>query len=148
MPDSEKDRAANDVAGQRAIFGLALSDKRKYPVQEFRAFVQATRRYIEITQDHPLIHRSVASAVNGLREYLAVERKRVQGMFCLGRTGWNVSCSLATILPSRATNLRDFERPPVVSHLVLETRDSRMHDFGGWGGGELYDVETRLHWRG
>jgi hypothetical protein len=79
MPDSEKDRAANDVAGQRAIFGLALSDKRKYPVQEFRAFVQATRRYIEITQDHPLIHRSVASAVNGLREYLAVERKRVPG---------------------------------------------------------------------
>jgi hypothetical protein len=44
----------------------------------------------------------------------------------------------------RATNLRDFERPPVVSHLVLETMDSRMHDFGGWGGGELYDVETRL----
>ena len=115
MPDSEKDRAANDVAGQRAIFGLALSDKRKYPVQEFRAFVQATRRYIEITQDHPLIHRSVASAVNGLREYLAVERKLVQGMFCLRRTGWNVSCSLATILPLRATNLRDFEWPPVVA---------------------------------
>src|SRR6266851_9589956 len=67
-----------------------------------------------------------------------------QGMFCLRRTGWNVSCSLATILPLRATNLRDFERPPVVSHLVLETMDSRMHDFGGWGGGELYDVETRL----
>ncbi len=126
MPDSEKDRAANDVVGQRAIFGLALSDKRKYPVQEFRAFVQATRRYIEITQDHPLIHRSVASAVNGLREYLAVERKRVPG---------------DVLFEADTTNLRDFEWP-------LETRDSRMHDFGGWRGGELYDVETRLHWRG
>ena len=79
MPDSEKDRAANDVVGQRATFDLALSDKRKYPVQEFMVFVQAARRYIEITQDQPLIHRSVARAVNGLREYLAVERKRVPG---------------------------------------------------------------------
>ena len=79
MPDSEKDRAANDVVGQSATFGLALSDKRKYPVQEFKAFVQAARRYIEITQGQPLIHRSVAGAVNGLREYLAVERKRVPG---------------------------------------------------------------------
>jgi hypothetical protein len=48
-------------------------------VQEFKAFVQAARRYIEITQGQPLIHRSVAGAVNGLREYLAVERKRVPG---------------------------------------------------------------------
>ena len=76
MPDSEKDRAANDVVGQRATFDL---DKRKYPVQEFMVFVQAARRYIEITQDQALIHRSVARAVNGLREYLAVERKRVPG---------------------------------------------------------------------
>ena len=43
MSDSEKDRAANDVVGQRATFDLALSDKRKYPVQEFMVFVQAAR---------------------------------------------------------------------------------------------------------
>jgi hypothetical protein len=79
MPDSEKDRAANDVVEQRVTFDLALSDTRKYPVQEFMAFVQAARRYIEITQDQPLIHRSVARAVNGLRGYLEVERKRVPG---------------------------------------------------------------------
>src|SRR5258708_36999413 len=78
-----------------------------------------------------------------------------QGMFCLRRTGWNVSCSLATILPLRATNLRDFERPPVVSYLVLEIRESRMHDFGGWRGGdhkekshdssETHGLSLRLH---
>lgn len=65
--------------GKGRFLASHFPTKRKYPVQEFKAFVQATRRYIEITQDHPLIHRSVASAVNGLREYLAVERKRVPG---------------------------------------------------------------------
>jgi hypothetical protein len=77
--DSDEERAAEDVLGRWATFGLALSDKRKYPVQEFSAFVQAARRYIEITQDQPLIHRSVARVVNGLRESLAAERKRVPG---------------------------------------------------------------------
>jgi hypothetical protein len=77
MPNSEKDRAAEDVAERWTTFGHALSDKRKYPVQEFRAFVQTAQRYIEITKRDPLIHKSVARAVNGLREYLAVERKRV-----------------------------------------------------------------------
>jgi hypothetical protein len=79
MSEAERDRAASEVVECRVTFDLALSDKRKYPVQEFRAFVRAARRYIEITGDQPLIHRSVASAVNGLREYLAIERKRVPG---------------------------------------------------------------------
>jgi hypothetical protein len=43
MPDSEKDAAADEVAERRATFNLALSNKRKYPVQEFRAFVQTGR---------------------------------------------------------------------------------------------------------
>jgi hypothetical protein len=79
MTDPERDRAANNVVETRVAFDLALSDKRKYPVQEFNAFVLAARRYIEIARDQPLIHRSVVSAVNGLREYLAIERKRVPG---------------------------------------------------------------------
>ncbi len=79
MTDAERDRAANDVVETRVTFDLALSGKRKYPVQEFNALVLAARRYIEITRDQPLIHRSVVSAVNGLREYLAIERKRVPG---------------------------------------------------------------------
>jgi hypothetical protein len=79
MTDAETDRAANDVVETKVTFDRALSDKRKYPVQEFRAFVHAARRYIETTGDEPLIHRSVANAVNGLREYLAMERMRVPG---------------------------------------------------------------------
>jgi hypothetical protein len=79
MQNSEKDTVAEEVAERRATFNLALSNKRKYPVQEFRAFVQTARRYIEMTKNDPMIHKSVARAVNGLREYLAVERKRVPG---------------------------------------------------------------------
>jgi hypothetical protein len=79
MPDSEKNAAADEVAERRATFDLALSNKRKYPVQEFRAFVQTARRYIAMTKNDPMIHKSVVRAVNGLREYLAVERKLIPG---------------------------------------------------------------------
>ena len=79
MPDSEKDTVAEEVAERRATFNLALSNKRKYPVPEFRTFVQTARRYIAMTKNDPMNYKSVARAVNGLREYLAVERKRIPG---------------------------------------------------------------------
>jgi hypothetical protein len=79
MTKSEKDRLANEVAELRITFDRALSDKRKYPLREFRAFVQSARRYIELTSADPMIHKSVARAVNGLREFLQVERKRIPG---------------------------------------------------------------------
>ena len=79
MAESEKDRIARQTADLRVSFDMALSDKRKYPVAEFKAFVQSARRYIEVTAGDPMIHRSVAKAVNGLRESLQVERKRIPG---------------------------------------------------------------------
>jgi hypothetical protein len=48
-------------------------------VAEFKAFVQSARRYIEITSSDPMIHKSVMRAVNGLRGFLEVERKRIPG---------------------------------------------------------------------
>jgi len=54
MPDSEKDTAAAEVAERWATLDLALSNKRKYPVQEFRAFVQTARRYIAKTKNDPM----------------------------------------------------------------------------------------------
>jgi len=41
--------------------------------------VEAARRYIELSQGDPLIHRNVAKAINGLADFLEVERKRVPG---------------------------------------------------------------------
>jgi hypothetical protein len=44
MAESEKDRIARQVADLRITFDTALSNKRKYPVAEFKAFVQSARR--------------------------------------------------------------------------------------------------------
>jgi hypothetical protein len=48
--ESEKDHLASDVSELRTTFDIALSDKRMYPVQEFRAFVKSARRYIQMTE--------------------------------------------------------------------------------------------------
>jgi len=79
MAESEKDRVARQVADLRVAFDLALSDKRKYPVREFDAFLRSARHYIEITAGDSTIHKSVAWAVNGLLEFLQAERKRIPG---------------------------------------------------------------------
>jgi hypothetical protein len=79
MAVSEKDRIAQQTADLRVTFDMALSNKRKYPVAEFKAFLQSARRYIEITAGDPMIHKSVVRAVNGLREFLEVERTRIPG---------------------------------------------------------------------
>ncbi len=77
MPHSEKDRVAEEVVELRVTFELGLSNKRSYPSRQFEAFVKTTRRYIKMTVRDPMIHKSVARAVNGLREFLEVERKRI-----------------------------------------------------------------------
>jgi hypothetical protein len=77
MPRSEKDRLASQVQERWIDFNMALSDKRKYPVQQFKAFWEAGRRYAETTKCDLLIHRVVVEAVNGLTDFVSVERKRV-----------------------------------------------------------------------
>jgi hypothetical protein len=80
MRSPEKDRLAAEAMQCWADFQEGLSSvKRKYPVQQFRAFWAVTKRYAELTRSDPLIHRSVAGAVNGLLDFLEVERKRVPG---------------------------------------------------------------------
>ena len=77
MPSSEKDRLATEVEDRWGDFQDGLSDKRRYPLQRFNAFVEAARRYAELARSDPLIHRKVVGAVNGLTSFLEVERKRV-----------------------------------------------------------------------
>jgi len=79
MPNSEKDRLAAEVEDRWVDFQNALSNQRRYTVEQFRAFWDAGKRYAELTRNHPLIHRKVAGAINGLREFLSFERKRVPG---------------------------------------------------------------------
>ena len=78
MPSPEKDQLAAEAMECWVDFQQGLSsDKRKYPIQQFKAFWAVTKRYAELTKSNPLIHRSVAEAVNGLTDFLEVERKRV-----------------------------------------------------------------------
>jgi hypothetical protein len=80
MVASEKDRSAARVMEYWGAFQESLSsDKRKYPVQQFQAFWVSTKRYAELTKSDSLIHRDVAGAVNGLVDFLRLERKRVPG---------------------------------------------------------------------
>jgi hypothetical protein len=78
MPSPEKDRLAAEAMQCWADFQRGLSsDKRKYPIRQFRAFWEVTKRYGDLTKSDPLIHKGVAGAVNGLVNFLKVERKRV-----------------------------------------------------------------------
>ena len=55
---------------------MALSNKRKYPAAEFTAFTARVRGSVQIVAHDPLIHREVANAINGLADFLTVERWR------------------------------------------------------------------------
>jgi hypothetical protein len=80
MSSPEKDRLAAEAMQCWADFQERLSSgKQKYPVQEFRVFWAVTKRYAELTRSDPLIHRSVAGAVNGLLDFLEAERNCVPG---------------------------------------------------------------------
>jgi hypothetical protein len=80
MPTSEKDLLAAEAMDRWEDFEESLStEKRKYPIQQFRAFWSAATRYAELTRSDSLIHKSLAATVNGLVDFLAAERKRVPG---------------------------------------------------------------------
>ena len=80
MPSSEQDRLAAEAMQCWADFQERLcSDKRKYPVRQFRAFWAITKRYAELTRSDPLIHRGVAGVINGLFDFLEAERECVPG---------------------------------------------------------------------
>lgn len=79
MSNSEKARLAQEVQNEWMTLQDALSEKRRYPVEKFRAFWGAGQRYAELTRNDELIRRNVAVAINGLTEFLRTERKRVPG---------------------------------------------------------------------
>ena len=76
----DKELLAAQVMDRYAEFTTALtSSKRKYPMQEFKAFVKAVRLYAIATQDDQLIDRQVARVVTGLVDELTIGRKSVPG---------------------------------------------------------------------
>lgn len=67
------------VLDARAELDRGLQDKRRYPRVQFDRFFAAVKAYADAFAKDPLIHRDVVCVVNGLREFLEVERKRVPG---------------------------------------------------------------------
>jgi hypothetical protein len=78
MHKSEKDRLAEEVMDRWVTFQMALSNKRKYPAGEFTEFATSVRGYVRVVGRDPMIHREIANAINGLVDFLKVERRRVR----------------------------------------------------------------------
>ena len=73
----QKDIMAKKVIDDWCDFGLAFTDKGKYPREAFYAFFKSAWAYAEATRRHRLIHRNVAHIINGLTETIECGRKRV-----------------------------------------------------------------------
>jgi hypothetical protein len=110
MDNPEKNRVAKSVVDRWCSFHEALGGtKRKYPTPEFLSFAEAARSYIDLTRHDQLIHRDVANAINGLTEFLRLERKRVPGRI-LSEADRRQRCALDELLcppdrPGRIGNL-------------------------------------------
>jgi hypothetical protein len=78
-PSIENDGLAETVEAAWCAFETELTDKGAYPLDLFDGFFAAVKSYAEATTNNKMIHRKVASRVNGLREFLAMERKAVPG---------------------------------------------------------------------
>jgi hypothetical protein len=62
------DFLADEVMHTYAEFNMSLTAKGKFPFDQFKAFYNAVVRYADATKKGNMIHRNVASAVNGLIE--------------------------------------------------------------------------------
>ena len=60
----------------RANLDEALG-KRRWPREHFQRFFASVVAYAHATAGDEMIHRDVVQCVNGFREYLAVQRKRL-----------------------------------------------------------------------
>ena len=76
---SDSDRLAEEAVESYITFAEGLTGRGPYPQAQFCVFAKAVRRYLSSIEGSPLVHRSVVRVVNGLREYLSIERKRVPG---------------------------------------------------------------------
>ena len=105
MPSPEKDRLAAEAMECWVDFQDGLtSDKRKYPIQQFKAFWAVTKRYAELTRSDALIHRSVAEAVHGLADFSKWSVSAFPTTFFGMRSAWSASSLADTTHISRGMN--------------------------------------------
>ncbi len=79
MKPSDPNRLAEAAVDSWCTFAEALGGRGRYPKALFYAFAQAVRSYLAAIEGSPTVHRNVAGVLNGLRENLELERRRVPG---------------------------------------------------------------------
>jgi hypothetical protein len=79
MNHTDSDKLAEEALNAYAEFEMHLYDNGPFPMIYFRSFFEAAIRYIESIKNCPMIHRSVASAINGLSGMLELKSSRAIG---------------------------------------------------------------------
>src|ERR1700722_2520959 len=123
MPMSEKDQLAAEAMSRWEHFQLSLSsEKRRYPIQQFRAFWTAATRYAESTKSDSLIHKSLAAAVNGLVDFLGANVSRFRATFFGTLSVWSASLLQDLTRTSWVTNLQDCDAGRCCA--ILQSRET------------------------
>ena len=78
MIPSEKDRLAAEAMDLWWEFERAYTKKLKFPMEQFRAFWIATRRYAELTRSDTEINKALAGAVHELASTFGWSGKTVE----------------------------------------------------------------------
>jgi hypothetical protein len=73
------DSLADEVMRTYVEFNESLTAKGKFPFDQFKVFYNTVVRYADATKKGSMIHRNVASAVNGFRETLELVHSRTPG---------------------------------------------------------------------
>ena len=71
--------AEQEVIDAWTLFQFALSPRKAYHMKELTTLFETVVRYAAVMQDSLYLHKTVAGAFSGFREYLEIERKRVPG---------------------------------------------------------------------
>ena len=79
MNNTDSYKLAEEALNAYAEFETHLYEKGPFPMIYFRSFFEAAVRYIESMKNCPMIHRSVASSINGLRDMLELKSSRAPG---------------------------------------------------------------------
>ncbi len=79
MHNTDSNKLAEDVMNAYAEFETYFHGKGPFPMLYFKAFFETVVRYTESIKNSPMIHRKVASAVNGFREMLELKASYAPG---------------------------------------------------------------------
>jgi hypothetical protein len=79
MHNTDSDKLAGEVMNAYAEFEMHLYEKGPFPMIYYRAFFEVAVRYVESIKNSPMVHRNVASAINGLRDILELRSSYAPG---------------------------------------------------------------------